>query len=134
MALGAGHAIARFVEPLAAATRALLDHDPAPALLHGDLWSGNHGYLEDGQPVIFDPASSYGDRETDLAMMRLFGGFSPVVFQAYEAAWPLPRGHERRQPMYQLYHLLNHLNLFGSGWLGRVEAACAQVSSAARSA
>ena len=88
-------------------------HDPEPSLVHGDLWSGNCGFC-DGVPVIFDPAVYYGDRETDLAMMRLFGGFPERVYRGYAAAWELPEGWELRQKVYALYHILNHLNLFGS--------------------
>lgn len=91
---------------------------PKPSLLHGDLWSGNKAAC-DGEPVIFDPAVYYGDRETDLAMSRLFGGFHRSFYAAYADAWPLADGHERRLGLYQLYHVLNHLNLFGSGYLGR---------------
>jgi len=91
---------------------------PPASLLHGDLWAGNWGSSE-GQPVIFDPAVYYGDRETDIAMTRLFGGFGTPFYDAYEAAWPLADGHEDRQHLYQLYPVLNHLNLFGSGYLGR---------------
>lgn len=91
----------------------LRDHQPAPSLLHGDLWSGNAAFLADGTPVIFDPASYYGDRETDLAFTRMFGGFPAAFDQAYEREWPLPAGHRRRAELYNLYHLLNHLNLFG---------------------
>ncbi len=93
-------------------------YEPEPSLLHGDLWSGNHAAM-DGEPVIFDPAVYYGDRESDLAMTRLFGGFGPGFYSAYEAAWPLEPGHEARNDLYQLYHVLNHLNLFGTGYLGR---------------
>jgi len=92
--------------------------EPAASLLHGDLWGGNWG-CSGGNPVIFDPAVYYGDRETDLAMTRLFGGFGTAFYDAYESSWPLPDGHEERQHLYQLYHVLNHLNLFGSGYLGR---------------
>jgi len=91
---------------------------PVASLLHGDLWGGNWG-CSDGHPVIFDPAVYYGDRETDLAMTRLFGGFGASFYEAYESCWPLPDGHTERQHLYQLYHVLNHLNLFGSGYLGR---------------
>ncbi|HYL24181.1 MAG TPA: fructosamine kinase family protein [Burkholderiales bacterium] len=98
-------------------------HDPAPALLHGDLWSGNAGFLPDGAPVLFDPAVHYGDRETDLAMTELFGGFPPQFYAAYNAAWPLAPGYERRKHLYNLYHLLNHLNLFGGGYLAQVRSA-----------
>jgi len=94
------------------------DDEPMGALLQGDLWGGNWGCCE-GRPVIFDPAVYYGDRETDIAMTRLFGGFGAVFYEAYEATWPLADGHEERQHLYQLYHVLNHLNLFGSGYLGR---------------
>lgn len=93
-------------------------YEPAPSLLHGDLWGGNWA-ASNGEPVIFDPAVHYGDRECDLAMTRLFGGFGPEFYAAYEAAWPLDRGHEKRVPLYQLYHVLNHLNLFGRTYLGR---------------
>ncbi len=126
--------LANVKSKLEAACGCLLDHDPPPALLHGDLWGGNHAYLDDGRPVIFDPASSFGDRETDLAMMRLFGGFDPRVFSAYEAEWPLPEGHERRVAIYQLYHVLNHLNLFGSGWLSRAETLIDRIFRGAGSA
>ena len=96
------------------------DYDPAPSLLHGDLWSGNWGSC-DGEPVIFDPAVYFGDRETDLAMTRLFGGFGREFYAAYEAAAPLAPGHRERCDLYQLYHVLNHLNLFGSAYLGRAQ-------------
>ena len=93
-------------------------YEPQASLLHGDLWGGNWGSC-DGEPVIFDPAVYYGDRESDLAMTRLFGGFGRAFYDAYETAWPLSPGHRERNDLYQLYHVLNHLNLFGSGYLGR---------------
>lgn len=93
---------------------------PEPSLLHGDLWGGNWASC-DGDPVIYDPAVYYGDRETDLAMTRLFGGFGRAFYDAYESAWPLQSGHRERSQLYQLYHVLNHLNLFGSGYLGRAQ-------------
>ncbi len=95
-------------------------HRPRPSLLHGDLWAGNRAMLADGTPVVFDPAVHYGDREADLAMTRLFGGFGPRFYAAYEAAWPLDAGAESRCDLYNLYHVLNHLNLFGGGY--RVQA------------
>ena len=101
---------------LAAMPRLLSGHAPAPSLLHGDLWSGNAGRLGDGTPVIFDPAVYYGDRETDLAMCALFGGFGADFFAAYRESWPLPEGHEARRDLYNLYHVLNHANLFGGGY------------------
>ncbi len=90
---------------------------PAASLLHGDLWGGNWACCN-GRPVIFDPAVYYGDRETDLAMTRLFGGFGRDFYDAYESVWPLRDGYRERQHLYQLYHVLNHLNLFGSAYLG----------------
>ena len=99
---------------------ALKGHRPAPSLLHGDLWSGNAGFI-DGGPVLFDPAVYYGDRETDLAMTELFGGFPARFYEAYEEAFPLPEGYESRKHLYNLYHLLNHLNIFGEGYLAEVE-------------
>jgi protein-ribulosamine 3-kinase len=99
----------------------LESHKPAPSLLHGDLWSGNTGFTPQG-PVVFDPAVYYGDREADLAMTELFGGFPDEFYAAYNEILPLPEGYARRKPLYNLYHLLNHLNLFGSGYLRQVEA------------
>ena len=92
------------------------DYEPQPSLLHGDLWGGNWGVAE-AEPVIFDPAVHYGDRECDLAMTLLFGGFGPEFYAAYEQVWPLDPGHRKRVPLYQLYHVLNHLNLFGRSYL-----------------
>jgi protein-ribulosamine 3-kinase len=97
-------------------------YKPQPSLLHGDLWSGNVGFTPEG-PVIFDPAVYFGDREADLAMTELFGGFPPAFYSAYDAAWPRDSGYAVRKELYNLYHLLNHLNLFGSGYRGQVEAA-----------
>jgi protein-ribulosamine 3-kinase len=97
-------------------------HNPAPSLLHGDLWSGNAGFTPEG-PVVFDPAVYCGDREADLAMTELFGGFPREFYQAYNDVWPLEEGYQRRKHLYNLYHLLNHLNLFGGGYLGQVTAA-----------
>lgn len=94
------------------------DYRPKPSLCHGDLWSGNWGVVG-GVPVIFDPAVYYGDRESDIAMTMLFGGFGRAFYQAYEKSWPMSKGHEHRLKLYQLYHVLNHLNLFGSGYLGQ---------------
>jgi protein-ribulosamine 3-kinase len=90
-------------------------YTPQPSLLHGDLWSGNTGFSQ-GAPVIFDPAVYYGDRETDIAMTELFGGFSSTFYTAYNAAWPLDQGYSSRKFLYQLYHLLNHFNLFGGDY------------------
>jgi len=99
----------------------LKDHRPEPSLLHGDLWSGNAGF-SDGQPVIFDPAVYYGDRECDLAMTELFGGFPAEFYSSYRKEFPVDAGYERRKHLYNLYHLLNHLNIFGGGYLAQVKA------------
>lgn len=96
-------------------------HQPAASLLHGDLWAGNKAFTTDGQPVIFDPASYYGDRETDIAMTELFGGFTADFYAAYQAHSPLADGYRLRRDLYNLYHMLNHLNLFGGGYLSRCE-------------
>jgi fructosamine-3-kinase len=101
----------------AAWTRAFGDYAPPPSLLHGDLWIGNAGALTDGTPVVFDPAVHYGDRECDLAMAALFGGFGAGFFDAYADSWPLEPGWQRRREFYQLYHVLNHANLFGGGYV-----------------
>jgi fructosamine-3-kinase len=93
-----------------------------PSLIHGDLWSGNLHVTDDGQPALIDPAVSYSHREAELGMMRLFGGFSARVFAAYEAAWPLPPGWRDRNGLYELYHLMNHLNLFGAGYHSQLMA------------
>ncbi|MDD5242283.1 MAG: fructosamine kinase family protein [Sulfuricella sp.] len=94
---------------------------PPPSLLHGDLWSGNHAYLHGGEPVIFDPAVYYGDRETDLAMTELFGGFPVAFYAAYREVLPLDPGYRVRKTLYKLYHVLNHLNLFGGGYSVQAE-------------
>lgn len=103
---------------LAGLDRFFPDYRPPASLLHGDLWGGNRAASRQ-QPVVFDPAVYYGDRESDLAMTRLFGGFGREFYQAYENAWPLAAGHQRRLGLYQLYHVLNHLNLFGRSYLHR---------------
>ena len=97
------------------------DHQPVASLLHGDLWAGNKAFTMDGKPVIFDPASYYGDRETDIAMTELFGGFGQSFYSAYQAHLPLAEGYRLRLDLYNLYHMLNHLNLFGGGYLSSCE-------------
>jgi fructosamine-3-kinase len=94
---------------------------PAASLLHGDLWSGNRGALADGTPVVFDPAVYYGDREADIAMTCLFGSFSPRFYSAYAATWPLDQAAGTRRDLYNLYHVLNHLNLFGGVYRAQAE-------------
>jgi len=98
------------------------DYTPTPALLHGDLWGGNAGADPQGNPVIFDPACYYGDRETDIAMTELFGGFGHDFFSAYQAEYPLDSGYKTRKTLYNLYHIINHVNLFGGGYLGQAES------------
>ena len=95
---------------------------PQPSLLHGDLWAGNAAVDKQGRPVIFDPACYYGDRETDLAMTELFGGFGQDFYAAYQAVWPLDKGYAVRKSFYNVYHILNHLNLFGGGYLRQAES------------
>jgi fructosamine-3-kinase len=102
---------ARLLEVL---DRLLGPRQPTASLLHGDLWAGNAAQDSQGKPVIFDPAVYYGDREAEIAMMELFGGFGGATLEAYRAAWPLDEGYtEVRRDLYQLYHILNHFNLFG---------------------
>lgn len=105
----------------------LEDHTPLPSLLHGDLWSGNADFLDDGTPVIYDPATYYGDRETDLAFSQFFGGFPASFCQAYENEWPLEPGYEKRKDLYNLYHVLNHANLFGGGYAEQAKRIIAQL-------
>jgi protein-ribulosamine 3-kinase len=99
--------------------QALLDVTQAdgPSLLHGDLWNGNMHMLADGSPALIDPSCYYGHREVDLAMARLFGGFTQEFYRAYQQAWPCQDGWEQRLLMYQLYYLLVHVNLFGGGYV-----------------
>jgi len=93
----------------------LLDHSTIPSLIHGDLWSGNYMYSANG-PALIDPACYYADREMELGMMELFGGFSHGVWKAYQDEFPLPKGWQERIPLYQLYHVLNHYLLFGGAY------------------
>ena len=94
----------------------LADRQPQASLLHGDLWSGNAAITTDGAPVILDPATYYGDREADLAMTELFGGFPSAFYNGYNQAWQLDSGYRQRKNIYNLYHVLNHFNLFGGGY------------------
>lgn len=116
-----GRLLDRGEELLTKLDQLLQDHKAVASLLHGDLWSGNKAFTPDGQPVIFDPASYYGDRETDIAMTELFGGFGPDFYSAYRAHSPLPAGYPLRRDLYKLYHMLNHLNLFGAAYLSSCE-------------
>lgn len=97
------------------------DYQPPASVLHGDLWSGNYGISTQGEAVIFDPAVYFGDRETDLAMTELFGGFGNEFYAAYNASWPLDAGYSTRKLLYNLYHILNHYNLFGGGYAAQAD-------------
>ncbi|NNF96137.1 MAG: fructosamine kinase family protein [Halobacteria archaeon] len=97
------------------------DYQPKPSLLHGDLWSGNYAVTHEGEPIIFDPAVYYGDREADIAMTELFGGFPQRFYAAYNEIWPLDSGYQLRKTFYNLYHILNHFNMFGGGYAGQAE-------------
>ncbi len=92
------------------------EYEPQPSLLHGDLWSGNVGFLVDGTPVVFDPACYFGDREAEFGIIEMFGGFTDEFYRGYNSVWLLDQGFQRRLPLYELYHALNHFNLFGASY------------------
>jgi len=104
---------------LATIPEILAGHDPQSSLVHGDLWSGNAAVTKLEEPVILDPATYFGDREVDLAMTELFGGFPNEFYRAYDKAFPLEPGYERRKTLYNLYHILNHFNQFGGSYEGQ---------------
>lgn len=126
---GGAHLRALKQRVIAAWRRCAENHCPQPALLHGDLWSGNAAAVDERQPVIYDPTVHYGDRECDLAMTRLFGGFGQAFYRAYQETWPLPPGAAERQGFYRLYHLLNHAHLFGSAYRAAAENLARQLSA-----
>lgn len=99
----------------------LADRQPQASLLHGDLWSGNAAIATDGAPVILDPATYYGDREADLAMTELFGGFPTAFYNGYNQTWQLDSGYQQRKSIYNLYHILNHFNIFGGGYANQAQ-------------
>ena len=99
----------------------LLNHKPINALVHGDLWSGNAGMDKNGKGVIFDPASWWADNEVDIAMTKLFGGFRKEFYEEYHKIFPKKKGFEKRVIIYNFYHILNHANMFGGGYLNQVE-------------
>lgn len=102
---------------------------PTPSLLHGDLWSGNAGFDQKGDPFIYDPASYYGDRETDLAFTEFFGGFPTDFYEQYDEVFPLDSGYAQRKTLYNLYHCLNHLKLFGASYGTQAEQMIHQLLS-----
>ena len=112
----------------------LAAHEATPALLHGDLWTGNAAFLPNGTPVVFDPAVYYGDPEADLAMTELFGGFPESFYEGYREVRPIADGYRMRRVLYNLYHVLNHLNLFGAGYRAQAERMMERLLEAASSA
>ena len=107
----------------------LAGHQPQPSLVHGDLWGGNASVTMDGEPVIFDPATYWGDREVDIAMTELFGGFPNAFYRGYNEVWALDDGYKQRKILYNLYHILNHFNLFGGGYASQAERMIQQLLS-----
>ena len=105
----------------------LANRQPEASLVHGDLWSGNAAIAADGSPVILDPATYYGDRETDIAMTELFGGFPAAFYDGYNEAWQLEGGYQQRKSIYNLYHVLNHFNLFGGGYANQAKRIIRQI-------
>jgi len=114
-------------QALLAAIPKLLAHQPQPALVHGDLWSGNAACSQDGEPVLLDPAVYYGDREVDLAMTELFGGFPAAFYDGYNQVYPLAPEYQQRKTLYNLYHILNHFNLFGGSYLAQANRMIDQI-------
>lgn len=114
-------------QELLAAIPELLAHQPQPSLVHGDLWGGNAGSTVSGEPIIFDPATYFGDREVDIAMTELFGGFPSAFYRGYNEVWQLDSGYEQRKILYNLYHILNHFNLFGGNYAGQANRMIASV-------
>lgn len=112
---------------LAAIPQLMADHQPQPSLVHGDLWGGNAAFTVSGEPVIFDPATYFGDREVDVAMTELFGGFPAAFYQGYNEVFPLDPGYEKRKTLYNLYHILNHFNLFGGSYESQANRMISQI-------
>jgi fructosamine-3-kinase len=106
----------RAIELVETIPQLLAHHQPQPSLVHGDLWSGNASFMTTGIPTIYDPATYWGDREVDLALSELFGGFPAAFYEGYQAVYPIDRGYSQRKILYNLYHILNHYNLFGGGY------------------
>jgi fructosamine-3-kinase len=119
-------------EQVIAAVEKLLNHQPKPSLVHGDLWGGNAAVTKSGEPVILDPATYVGDREVDIAMTELFGGFPGAFYRGYNDVWPLDSGYKQRKTLYNLYHILNHFNLFGGGYASQANSMIEQILSYVR--
>ncbi len=123
VARNSGHLVQEHIgsfQRLFARLERILPNEP-PALLHGDLWNGNYMVSEEGKACLIDPAVYYGNREAELAMTTLFGGFDPAFYESYHETYPLQKGWKERLPLYQLYPLLIHLNIFGRSYLGSIE-------------
>ncbi|HEY9636044.1 MAG TPA: fructosamine kinase family protein [Coleofasciculaceae cyanobacterium] len=116
-------------EQVMVAVGKLLAHQPKPSLVHGDLWGGNAAITKSGEPVILDPATYVGDREVDIAMTELFGGFPAAFYRGYNEVWPLDKGYKQRKTLYNLYHILNHFNLFGGGYGSQANRMIEQILS-----
>ncbi len=122
-----GFALRSEAKLLDALPELLEGHTPKPSLLHGDLWSGNVAFDADGQPFLFDPACYWGDREADLAFTEFFGGFPPDFYAAYQAEASLASGYHRRKTLYNLYHCLNHVCLFGGSYAAQAQTMADQL-------
>ncbi len=105
----------------------LANRQPQPSLVHGDLWSGNAAVTVSGEPVILDPATYWGDREVDIAMTEVFGGFPAAFYRGYNEEWELDSGYQERKTIYNLYHILNHFNLFGGGYGSQASRMISQI-------
>ena len=96
-------------------------------MVHGDLWGGNAAFTASGEPAIFDPATYYGDREVDVAMTELFGGFPAAFYRGYNEVFPLGSGYEQRKILYNLYHIINHFNIFGGSYESQANRMITQI-------
>lgn len=129
---GARKKLAEKVYELMECLEQFFNQPPMASVLHGDLWSGNYSHCEDGNHVIYDPAVYFGDREADIAMTELFGGFAAEFYSGYKSVWPLDEGYGVRKTLYNLYHILNHYNLFGGGYASQAEDMADQLLSEVR--
>lgn len=127
---GAPHALIQCCESVLSNIDSLFEfYTPTPSLLHGDLWCGNFAFTFSGKPIVFDPACYYGDRETDIAMTELFGGFNQDFYAVYNEHYLLDSGYKIRRDFYNLYHILNHYNLFSGGYAAQAKHLCLKVLS-----